>query len=97
MRLEPNDSTLAQNEVWSELREAEAKLRSMAAEGTPSAPDLWRKFGALHRRLRHEPPAGKSETVQRLKAIRDQCAGEFEQFRPAVEKALTIADQRDGW
>ena len=87
---------LAQNEVWIELGEAASTLRSMAAEGRPSAPDLWRKFGALHRRLRHQPPAGKRETVQRLTAIRDQCAGEFEQFRPAVEKALRIAEQRNG-
>ncbi len=87
---------LAQNEVWIELGEAASKLQSMAAEGTPSAPHLLGKFGALHRRLRHDPPAGKSETMERLKAIRDECAGEFEQFRPAVEKALTIAEQCNG-
>ncbi len=92
-----NEAMSAQSEVWSELREAEAKLRSIIAEGTPSGRHLWRKFSALRRRLHHDPPAGKSETVERLIAIRDECGGELEQFRPAVEKALTIADQRDGW
>ncbi len=88
---------LMQQEVWSALREAEEKLRGLIAEGTPAGRHLWRKFRALDRRLHHDPPAGKSETVERLRAIRDQCGGELQQFRPAVEKALTIAEQRDGW
>ena len=88
---------LAQQEVWSALREAEENLRSLIAEGTPAGRHLWRKFHALHRRLHHDPPAGKSETVERLRAMLDECGGELQQFRPPVEKALAIAEQRDGW
>ena len=69
----------------------------MIAEGAPWARHLSWKFSALHRRLHHDPPAGKSETLQRLRAMRDDCGAELWQFRPAVEKALTIAEQRDGW
>ena len=86
---------LTQHEVWSELREAEEQLRSVIAEGTPSGRHLWRKFSALHRRLRSDSPAGRSETVERLRAMRDECWAELEQFRPAVEKALAVAEQRD--
>ncbi len=88
---------MAQQEVWITLREAEEKLRSLIAEGTPAGRHLWRKFHALHRRLHHDPPAGKSETVERLRAMLDECGGELQQFRPPVEKALAIAEQRDGW
>ncbi len=88
---------LAQHEVWSELREAEEQLRSVIAEGTPSGRNLWRKFSALHRRLYGDPPAGRDETVQRLSAMRDECWAELEQFRPAVEKALVVAEEREGW
>jgi hypothetical protein len=86
---------LAQHEVWSELREAEEQLRSLIAEGTPSGRYLWRKFSALHRRLYYEPPAGRDETIQRLRAMRDECGAELEPFRPAVEKALVVAEQHN--
>jgi hypothetical protein len=86
---------LAQHEVWGELREAEEQLRSVIAEGTPSGRHLWWKFSALHRRLYYEPPAGRDETIQRLRAMRDECWAELEPFRPAVEKALVVAEQHD--
>ena len=85
----------AQHEVWGELREAEKKLRNVIAEGAPSGRHLWRKFKALDRRLHSDPPAGKSETVERLRAMRDECWADLKQFRPAVEKALATAEQRD--
>ena len=88
---------LVQHEVWSELRGAEEQLRSVIAEGTPSGRHLWRKFRALHGRLYRDPPAGRDETVERLRAMRDECWAELEQFRPAVEKALAVAEQSDGW
>ncbi|NIM48340.1 MAG: hypothetical protein GTO22_03625 [Gemmatimonadales bacterium] len=88
---------LAQHEVWSELSKAEEKLRSVIAEGMPSGRHLWRKFSALHRRLYRDPPAGRDETVQRLRAMRDECWADLEQFRPAVEKALEIAEESEGW
>ena len=88
---------LTQVEVWSELREADEQLRHLIAEGTPTGKHLWHKFSVLHRRLRHDPPAGRSETVERLRAMRDECWAELEQFRPAVEKALAVAEQREGW
>ncbi len=88
---------LAQYEVWSELRGPEDELRSVIAEGVPSGRHLWRKFCALHRRLYRDPPAGRDETVQRLRAMRDECSADLEQFRPAVEKALVVAEQREAW
>jgi hypothetical protein len=88
---------LTQRDVWRELREAEEKLHSLVAEGAPSGRHLWQKFSALHRRLYHDPPAGRSETVERLKAMRDECWADLEQFRPAIEKALAKAEQRHGW
>jgi hypothetical protein len=88
---------LAQHQVWSELREAEGRLRSLPAEGTRFGRHLWRKFSALHRWLYRDPPAGRDETVERLSAMRDECWADLEQFRPAVEKALAVAQQRDGW
>jgi hypothetical protein len=45
--------------------------------------------------LYYEPPAGRGETIQRLEAMRDECWAELEQFRPAVEKALVVAEQHD--
>jgi hypothetical protein len=39
--------------------------------------------------------SGRDETVQRLSAMRDECWAELEQFRPAVEKALVVAEQHD--
>ncbi len=88
---------LTQHEVWVELREADEQLRQLIAERTPTGKHLGRKFSALHRRLQHDPPAGRSETVERLRAIRDECWAELEQFRPAVEKALAVAEQPEGW
>jgi hypothetical protein len=86
---------LAQHEVWSELREAEEQLRSLIAEGTPSGRHLWRRFSSLHRRLYYDPPAGRTETLERLRAMRDECWAELESIRPAVEKALVVAEQHD--
>ncbi len=88
---------LAQHEVWSELRGAEEQLRSVIAEGRLSGRHLWWKFSALHRRLYYDPPAGRSETLERLNAMRDECWAELEPFRPAVEKALAVAERREGW
>jgi hypothetical protein len=34
-------------------------------------------------------------TKSRLSAMRDECWAELEQFRPAVEKALVVAEQHD--
>ena len=85
---------LAPPEVWNELREADERLRSMAEE-RPSARPLRLKFSALHRRLYYEPPAGRYETIQRLRAMRDECWAELKPFRPAVEKALVVAEQHD--
>lgn len=68
----------------------------MVAEGSPSAKHLQAKFGALHRRLYAEPPAGPSETIQRLTAMRDECRAELASVRPAVERALEVAEQRGG-
>ncbi|NIM50010.1 MAG: hypothetical protein GTN78_22545 [Gemmatimonadales bacterium] len=84
----------AQYEVWNALREAEDKLHSLGGKA-PSSRHLWEKFSALHRRLHHDPPAGKSETMERLRAMRDECWAELAQFRTAVEEALTIAERRD--
>jgi hypothetical protein len=80
--------------VWNELGEADDRLRSMAEE-RPSAKPLQWKFSALHRRLYYEPPAGRDETIQRLRAMRDECWAELEPFRPAVERALVVAEQYD--
>jgi hypothetical protein len=87
---------LAPREVWNQLREADDRLRSIAEE-RPSAKPLRLKFSALHRRLYYEPPAGRDETIQRLRAMRDECWADLEQFRPAVEKALAVAEESDGW
>ena len=85
---------LAPREVWNELREADERLHSMAEE-RPWAKPLRLKFSALHRRLCYEPPAGRGETIQRLRAMRDECWAELEPFRPAVDKALVVAEQHD--
>ena len=81
-------------EVWNELREADARLRSMAEE-RPSAKHLRLKFSALRRRLYYVPAAGRDETIQRLRAMHDVCWAELKPFRPAVEKALVVAEQHD--
>ncbi len=81
-------------EVWNELREADDRLWCMAEE-RPSAKHLRLKFSALRRRLYYVPPAGRGETIQRLRAMRDVCWAELEPFRPAVEKALVVAEQHD--
>jgi hypothetical protein len=60
---------------------------------TPSVPPLRDKLSALHRRLARDPPAGKDETVLRLMAIRDDCMGDLARFRPAIERALRIAER----
>jgi hypothetical protein len=60
---------------------------------TPSVPPLREKLGALHRRLARDPPPGNRETVRRLMAIRDDCVAELARFRPAVERALRIAER----
>ncbi|NIM48756.1 MAG: hypothetical protein GTO22_05780 [Gemmatimonadales bacterium] len=86
---------LTQTDLWSELNEAERCLSTMVDEGMPSARDLWEKFQALRRRLHHAAPAGKVEVVQRLRAMRDECSAELKQFRPAVERALRIAERVD--
>ncbi len=88
---------LTQLEVWVELREADEQLRHLIAKGTPTGKYLWHKFSVLRRRLRHDPPADRSETVERLRAMRDECWAELERFRPAVEKALVVAEQVEGW
>jgi hypothetical protein len=85
---------LTQRQVWAALRDADAELRRMAAGGSPSAKHLRSKFGALHRRLYAEPPAGPSETIQRLAAMRDECRAELASVRQAVELALDVAEQR---
>jgi hypothetical protein len=84
---------LPQEAVWNTLRDAEEALRAMIRPGTPSALHLWRKFSALRHRLWCDPPAGKNETVQRLRAIHDECTGDLTRFRPAVTRALDIAEQ----
>jgi hypothetical protein len=84
---------LPQEAAWNTLRDAEQTLRAMIGPGTPSARHLWRKFSALRRRLSCDPPAGKDETVERLRAIHDECSGELTRFRPAVRRALNIAEQ----
>jgi hypothetical protein len=85
---------LPRDEVWSELREADDELRSLIGR-VPSAAHLRRKFSALRRRLSGDPPADKPETVQRLRAIRDECSGELARFRTAVDRALHVAERRD--
>ena len=85
---------LPHEEIWNELRDVEDELRAGIAR-TPSAAHVRRMLGALHRRLYHDPPAGKGETVQRLKAIRDECAGELRRFRPAVDRARKVAERHD--
>ncbi len=84
----------APSEVWNELREADDRLCSMAEE-RPSAKHLRLKFSTLHRRLYYVPPADRDETIQRLRAMRDECWAELEPLRPAVEKALVVAEQHD--
>jgi hypothetical protein len=84
---------LPKEAVWNTLREADEALRAMICPGTPSALHLWRKFSALRRRLSCDPPAGKDETVERLRAIHDECSGDLTRFRSAVRQALTVAEQ----
>jgi hypothetical protein len=78
--------------VWIALRDADEALRAVIGPGGPSALHLWRKFFALQRRLSADPPASKDEIVQRLRAIHDECSGELARFRPAVRRALTVAE-----
>jgi hypothetical protein len=84
---------LPQEAVWNPLRDADEALRAMIGPGRPSALHLRRKFSALHRRLSGDPPAGKNETVQRLRVIHDECSGNLTRFRPAVRRALKVAEQ----
>jgi hypothetical protein len=84
---------LPQEAVWNTLRDADEALRVMIGPGRPSALHLWRKFFALRRRLSCDPPAGRNETVQRLRVIRDECTGDLTRFRPAVRRALNMAEQ----
>jgi hypothetical protein len=84
---------LPQEAVWNTLRDAEQTLRAMIRPGTPPARHLWRKFCALCRRLLCAPPAGKDEAVERLRAIHDECSGDLTRFRPAVTRALNVAEQ----
>ncbi|MHC4509088.1 MAG: hypothetical protein ACYTAO_09030 [Planctomycetota bacterium] len=69
---------LTQQEVWVELSEADEQLRHLVAEGAPTGKHLWQQFSPLHRRLQHDPPAGGSETVERLRAMQDECRAELE-------------------
>ncbi len=87
---------LIQRQVWAALRKADEQLRRMVAEGSPSAKHLQVKFDALHRRLYAEPPAGPSETTQRLTAMRDECRAELASLRRAVERALQVAGEHGG-
>jgi hypothetical protein len=87
---------LIQRQVWAALRGADGDLRRMVGEGSPSAKHLRAKFDALHRRLYCDPPAGPSETMQRLTAMRDECRAELAAIRPALESALEVAQQRAG-
>jgi hypothetical protein len=87
---------LTQRQVWAALRGADQDLRRMVAGGSPSAKHLRAKFDALHRRLYCDPPAGPSETIQRLKAMRDECRAELAVIRPALESALEVAQQCTG-
>lgn len=87
---------LIQRQVWATLRGADQDLRRMVAEGSPSAKHLRTKFDALHRRLYCDPPAGPSETMQRLTAMRDECRAELAVIRPALESALEVAQQPGG-
>jgi hypothetical protein len=48
---------------------------------------------ALRAMIGPDPPAGKDETVERLRAIHDECSGDLVRFRPAVTRALNIAEQ----
>jgi hypothetical protein len=79
---------LPQEAVWNTLRDADEAVRATIGPGRPSALHLRRKFSALRRRLLADPPAGKDETVERLRAIHDECSGELVRFRPAVTRAL---------
>jgi hypothetical protein len=83
---------LPQQAVWNTLRDADDALRAMIGPERPSALHLRRKFSALRRRLSADPPAGKDETVERLRAIHDECSGDLVRFRPAVTRALNIAN-----
>jgi hypothetical protein len=84
--------TLPHEAVWNTLRDADEALRAVIGPGGASALHLWRKFLALQRRLSAHPPASKDEIVQRLRAIHDECSGELARFRPAVRRALTVAE-----
>jgi hypothetical protein len=84
---------LPQEAVWNTLRDADEALRALIGPGRPSALHLWRKFSQLRRRLSCDPPAGKTETVQRLWAIHGECSGKLARFRPAVRRALNVAEQ----
>jgi hypothetical protein len=86
---------LLQEAVSNTLRDTHDALCAMIGPGTPSALHLWRKLSALRRRLLCDPPAGKTETVERLRAIHNECSGDLTRFRPAVRQALNIAEQLD--
>ncbi len=92
------DEMMPQNEVWELLRETEEELRDMSDAGEPSANSLRQQFSELRRQLHDaERPAGKGETQLRLRRLQHDCAGPFAKFRPAVDKALEVAEQRDVW
>ncbi len=92
------DVMMPQNEVWELLRETEEKLHDMSDAGEPSANSLWKQFSELRRRLHDaDRPAKKGETKLRLRNLQHDCAGPFAKFRPAVDKALKVAESRNVW
>ena len=91
------DVMMPQNEVWELLRETEEELHDMSDADEPSANNLRQQFRELRRRLYDAEPAGKGETQMRLRKLQHGCAGPFAKLRPAVDKALEVAKQRDVW
>ena len=91
------DVMMPQNEVWELLRETEEELHDMSDADEPSANSLRQQFRELRRRLYDAEPAGKGETQMRLRKLQHGCAGPFAKLRPAVDKALEVAKQRDVW
>ena len=91
------DVMMPQNEVWELLRETEEELHDMSDADEPSANSLRQQFRELRRRLYDAEPAGKGETQMRLRKLQHGCAGPFVKLRPAVGKALKVAEQRDVW
>ncbi len=88
---------MPQNEVWEPLRETEEELHDMSHASEPSANSLRQQFRELRRRLYDAEPAGKGETQLRLRKLQHDCAGPFAKLRPAVDKAVEVAKQRDVW